>query len=219
MIAGRLRGLYFVADTGLLERGNIATVTREALLGGVSLVQLRAKNMVQAEVVELARLLVGVCAELEAPLVVNDLPAVAAESGAAGVHLGQDDVAVADARRLLGEDAIIGATTPTRDAVLRAEAEGADYVSAGPIFRSPTKPEKPVAGPQLARTLRAITALPLCAIGGIDEHNVGELAGCGVDLVCVISAISAAPDPRAAAERLLAAMRRAGVAAGQDGDQ
>ncbi len=112
---------------------------------------------------------------------------------------------------MLGDDAIIGATTPTPDAVRRAEAEGADYVSAGPMFRSPTKPDRAVAGPELARRLRPLTNLPLCVIGGITADNVEELAGCGVDLVCVISAIAKADDPRAAAEKLREAMRAAGL--------
>ncbi len=206
------RGLYFAADTALLDQSRIYQVTRAALAGGVVLVQLRAKEIAVEEMTRIAGRLVAICDEFEAPLLVNDLPAVAAGAGAAGVHVGQEDVTVAEARRILGPDAIVGATTPTVEAAHRAEAEGADYVSAGPIFRSPTKPDRPVAGPDLARRLRPETTLPLCAIGGITAQNVGELAGCGVDLVCVISAIAAAPDPRAATEELIAAMHAAGVA-------
>ncbi len=206
------RGLYFAADTGLLEGERLIEVTRAALRGGVTLVQLRAKDTAREEMVRLGRALAAVCADFSVPLLVNDIPAVAAEAGAQGVHVGQEDVSVAEARRLLGEDAIIGATTPTPEAVRRAEAEGADYVSAGPMFRSPTKPEKPVAGPELARRLRPLTHLPLCAIGGITAENVAELAGCGIDLVCVISAIAAADDPTEAARRLIDAMPDAGIA-------
>lgn len=209
------RGLYFAADTGVLPRERLAPVTRAALEGGAVLVQLRAKQMDVREMVVLARELVAMGAEFGVPVLVNDLPEVARAAGAAGVHVGQQDVTVARARELLGPHAIIGATTPTVEALRRAQGEGADYVSAGPMFRSPTKPEKPVAGPELARRLRAETDLPLCVIGGITAANVAELAGCGVDLVCVISAIAAAPDPRAATEELVAAMRAAGVASDQ----
>ncbi len=209
------RGLYFVADASLLTGERIAKVTREALEAGAVLVQLRAKAMTAAEMGPVAQDLVRVCAEFGVPLLVNDLPEVAASAGAAGVHVGQEDVTVAQVRQALGEEAIVGATTPTVEAVRRAEGEGADYVSAGPMFRSPTKPSKPVAGPELARRLRAATDLPLCVIGGIAAENVHELAGCGVDLVCVISAIAAADEPRAAAQELIAAMRAAGVAWGQ----
>lgn len=205
-------GLYFVADTVSVARTRLCEVTRAAIEGGAVLVQLRAKQQTTHEVARIARELLAVTDAFGVPLLVNDLPRVAAEVGAAGAHVGQEDVAVAEARGILGDDAIIGATTPTPEAVRRAEAEGADYVSAGPMFRSPTKPEKPVAGPELARRLRPLTELPLCAIGGITASNVHELAGCGVDLVCVISAIAAADDPRAATEALLAAMREAGVA-------
>jgi thiamine-phosphate pyrophosphorylase len=206
------RGLYFAADTSLLHEPEIYSVTRAALEGGVVLVQLRAKSIALADLTRIARELTGICEPFGVPLLVNDLPEVAAEAGAAGVHVGQEDVSVADARRILGPGALIGATTPTTEAVRRAEAEGADYVSAGPMFRSPTKPEKPVAGPELARTLRPLTKLPLCVIGGITASNLAELAGCGVDLVCVISAIAAADDPRAATEHILEAMRLAEVA-------
>lgn len=206
------RGLYFAADTSLLDEPAIYSVTREALEGGVVLVQLRAKALAPADVARMARELAGICEPFGVPLLVNDLPEVAAEAGAAGVHVGQEDVSVAQARRILAPEALIGATTPTPEAVRRAEAEGADYVSAGPMFRSPTKPEKPVAGPDLARRLRPLTKLPLCVIGGITAGNVAELAGCGVDLVCVISAIAAAEDPRGATKAIIAAMRGAGVA-------
>lgn len=208
-------GLYFAADTGVLAPERMAPVTRAALEGGAVLVQLRAKGLAAGAMLELARELVGLGDEFGVPVLVNDLPEVARAAGAAGVHVGQEDVTVARARELLGPDAIIGATTPTVVAVRRAQAQGADYVSAGPMFRSPTKPDKPVAGPELARRLRAATDLPLCAIGGITAANVEQLAGCGVDLVCVISAIATAPDPRAATEELIAAMRAAGVASPQ----
>ncbi len=206
------RGLYFAADAGVATPERLIQVTRAALEGGVVLVQFRAKQMSAQTMVGLARGLVALCGKFGVPLLVNDLPDVAATVGAAGVHVGQEDVSVADARRMLGEDAIVGATTPTAEAVHRAEAEGADYVSAGPMFRSPTKPSKPVAGPELARRLRGETELPLCVIGGITAANVHELAGCGVDLVCVISAIASASDARAATVELIAAMRQAGVA-------
>ena len=207
-----IRGLYFAADTSLLGEPEIYEVTSAALEGGVVLVQLRAKQLTSAEMTRMARELVSVCEPFGAPLLVNDFPRVAAEAGAAGVHVGQEDMSVAEARRILGADAIVGATTPTPEAVRRADAEGADYVSAGPMFRSPTKPDKPVAGPELARRLGPLTNLPLCVIGGITAQNMRELAGCGADLVCVISAIAAADDPRAATEQLLAAMADAHVA-------
>jgi thiamine-phosphate pyrophosphorylase len=209
------RGLYFAADTGVLTPPRIVAVTRAALEGGVTLVQLRAKGLGTSAMVALARELVALADAFGVPVLVNDRPEVARAAGAAGVHVGQEDVPVARARELLGPAAIIGVTPPTVAAVRRAQAEGAAYVSAGPIFRSPTKPEKPVAGPELARRLRAETDLPLCVIGGITAANVGELADCGVDLVCVISAIATAPDPRAATEELIAAMRAAGVAVPQ----
>ncbi len=206
------RGLYFVADAGVVAPERLIAVTRGALEGGVVLVQLRAKELTEEAMSDLAGELVPLCEEFGVPLLMNDRPEVAIAAEAAGVHLGQEDMRVAQARLMLGDSAIIGATTPTPETVRRAEAEGADYVSAGPIFRSPTKPEKPAAGPELARRLRDETELPLCVIGGITAENVHELRGCGVDLVCVISAIATAVDPRAAAAEIIAAMRAARVA-------
>lgn len=206
------RGLYFAADTSLLDEPEIYDVARAALEGGVVLVQLRAKSLDGPHMTHIARRLIEVCDEYTVPVLVNDFPQVALEAGAAGAHVGQKDVSVARAREVLGPDAIVGATTPTPEAVRRADDEGADYVSAGPMFRSPTKPDKPVAGPELARQLRPLTDLPLCVIGGITAQNAHELAGCGVDLVCVISAIALADDPQTATREIVAAMQKAGVA-------
>jgi len=204
------RGIYFIADTGAGERERLAPITEAALRGGVTLVQLRAKHLPPAEVAELGRELLSVTRQFGVPLLINDLPQVAAETGAEGVHLGQEDTSVAEARRLLGPAAIIGATTDNAEQVRRAEAEGADYIALGAVFRSPTKPDADLMPPGTVRELAALASVPVCVIGGINEGNIGELAPLRPDLVCVISAIALADDPEAATRRLRQAMERWG---------
>lgn len=208
-------GLYFIADSEAMPGERIYRVTEAALAGGAALVQYRAKGLPVAQSAQGAARLLRLTDARRVPLVVNDLPEVAAAAGAAGVHLGQDDAPIAAARDLLGPQAIIGATTPTPEAASHAETEGASYVSVGPVFASPTKPEKPPVGRERLGAVRTATNLPLCAIGGITAENVGQLAGCGVQLVAVISVIAAAADPRRAAEKMIQAMRQAGLPTGR----
>ena len=206
-------GLYFIADRSALPGDAIYRVTEAALKGGVSLVQYRAKDLPPQEATAPAARLLELTAAHGVPLLVNDLPELAAAIGAQGVHLGQGDAPIPEARRLLGAAALIGATTPTPQAARAAELQGASYLSVGPVFSSPTKPEKPCVGVERLRAVRAAVRAPLCAIGGITAENVGELAECGVQLVAVISAIAASADPSRAAAALVEAMQRAGIPA------
>ncbi len=206
-------GLYFIADSAALPGEEIYRVTNAALEAGVAIVQYRAKDLRPDVREEVARGLLALTKARDVPLVVNDLPELALSAGASGVHLGQNDPPIAEARRVLGPEAIIGATTPTPEEAERAEAEGASYVSVGPVFASPTKPQKPPVGPERLRAVRAAVGLPLCAIGGITAENVSAMADCGVQLVAVISEIAAAKDPFLAAAGLLTAMREAGIPA------
>jgi thiamine-phosphate pyrophosphorylase len=107
------------------------------------------------------------------------------------------------ARRLLGCDAIVGATTPSAHLAADAESQGASYVAIGPVFASPTKPEKPPVGVQAVKAIRAVTSLPVCAIGGISSRNIAQLPPAGASLHAVVSAISAADDPVAATAELV----------------
>jgi thiamine-phosphate pyrophosphorylase len=206
-------GLYFIADSDAHPGEDIYHVTEAVVKAGVALVQYRAKGLPPDERRAVAERLMEVTEARGVALVINDLPELALSVGAAGVHLGQDDPAIAEARHILGSEAIIGATTPTPEAAQRAEAEGASYVSVGPVFASPTKPEKPPVGPERLRAVRSAVGLPLCAIGGITAENVGAMAGCGVQLVAVISQIAAAVDPFVAAAAIIGAMRKAGLPA------
>ena len=201
------RGLYLVtretADTKRLLR-----VVEAALDGGAVAVQYRDKSSDAARRLEQARALVALCARYGVPLIVNDDVALARESGAAGVHLGEDDAGVGQAREALGAGAIIGVSC--YDEPGRAEQacrERADYVAFGSFYPSPTKPN--ARRPSLD-LLRGAARLDLArvAIGGITGDNAKPLIDAGADLVAVISGIFDAADPRAAAARIAALFPR-----------
>jgi thiamine-phosphate pyrophosphorylase len=198
-----LRGLYAIADAEA-SGGDPVRIGAAALHGGCRLVQLRCKGWPADDVARAAIDLVGRCHAVGAWLIVNDDPRIAAESGADGVHLGQLDGPIADARRVLPAGAIVGRSTGDLDALRLAMTE-ADYVAFGPIWDTPhlSRP-KPVRGLDRLRQARAVvTGVPLVAIGGVTAARVPELRAVGVDAWAVIGAISGAADPVAATRELL----------------
>lgn len=204
--------LYLLADTGLVHAQALPGVVAAALAGGVTLVQLRDKQMTTIALLELARSLAALCHDRDVPFVVNDRVdvALAAESDGAHVgHIGQEDLPPADARRLLGPAPILGVSVGSADEALTATTQGASYVSAGPMFATSTKANAgPAAGLPLLRAVRGATGLPLVVIGGITAEPVSALIAAGADGVCVGSAILRANDPAAAARAFVAALER-----------
>lgn len=194
--------LYLIADASLLDDAALGQAVAAAIRGGVTVVQLRAKGRTTREQIELARELARLC-PATVPFVVNDRVDVALASGAAGAHvghIGEEDMAPADARALLGPRAILGVSVASAAEARAAEAQGASYVSGGPMYATRTKADAgaPV-GPDLVRAVRAATALPVVAIGGIEPRHVRELLAAGADGVCVASGILRAADPERAA--------------------
>lgn len=192
-------------------RGHLE-VARAALAGGATLVQLRDKGATAAALFRLAAALLPLCRQAGVPLVVNDRLDVALAAGADGVHLGQDDLPAAEARRLLGPDRILGVSAATPAEARAAEQAGADYVGVGPVFPTATKPDAGEAvGLKALAAVRAAVAIPVLAIGGITAANAGAAVAAGADGVAVISAVSRAPDMAAAVRdlaRAVAAARR-----------
>ncbi len=176
-----------------------------ALDGGADIVQLRAKDRPDAEVVAAARRFKAACAEHDALLIVNDRPDLAAQAGADGVHVGQDDMAVARARAIVGPDRIVGLSTHTPAQV--DGAEGVDYIGVGPVNATPTKPGRPAVGLHLVRYASAHARVPFFAIGGIDPGNIAAVRAAGAERVAVVRAIVDAPDPAAAARALIEEVR------------
>ena len=184
--------LYAVTDRAWLRGRTLFEQVEEALRGGATMVQLREKTLDEDaffhEAVELTRL----CHRHGVPLLINDNVDIARRSGADGVHVGQEDMAAAEVRGILGSDMIVGVTAKTVEQALRAQDAGADYLGSGAVFGSSTKLN---AKPMTRETLSAIThavSIPVVAIGGIHSGNIHELAGTGIAGVAVVSGIFAA---------------------------
>jgi len=195
--------LYLVTDRRLSLGRTTCEVVAEAIAGGVTAVQLREKHCSTREFIAEARLVKKLLQGTAIPLIINDRLDVALAVEAEGVHLGQQDMSISDARRLAGSRLIIGISAESLADALRAEAEGADYIGISPVFATATKTDtaKPL-GLAGIRQLRAAVRLPLVGIGGISVDNAIEVLRAGADGVAVVSAIVSAPCPRSAAAAL-----------------
>ncbi len=212
--------LYLVTDDGMTRGRPVPEMVVAAVRGGVTAVQLRVKECGARDLLRRARALLALLRPLEVPLIVNDRLDIALAAGADGVHLGQDDLPCAEARRLAGAAFTIGVSVGSAAEARRAESEGADYLGVSPLFATPTKPDAPPAtGLEGLRAIRAATRLPLVAIGGLHAGNAAEALRAGADGVAVVSAIMAADDPEAAAAALALACARAGGRLPETGDR
>lgn len=194
-----LSGLYLVLDAPALKGRSPIEAARAAIKGGAKVIQLRDKGHVLKDIYKIAQELQELCSSEGALFIVNDYLNVALACGAHGVHLGRDDMPLPQARRLLPLNTILGASVRTLEQALQATSEGADYLAVGSMYPSPSKPSAPVRGLEPLRQIRAQITLPLVAIGGINEDNVGEVLAAGADGVAVISAVLGADDIEAAA--------------------
>jgi len=191
----RVRAARLYAITPEAEPGHVERLVHAWLRGGASIIQLRQKQLPRGRLLELACALAPACARASALFIVNDHLDVALLSGASGVHFGPDDLSVLAARRVAGEDVIVGASASTPEAARQAERDGADYLGTGPAYPTPLKTEKQVIGPAGVAAVTVAVAIPVFAIGGIDRSRLSELRAAGVRRVCAISALGEAPDP------------------------
>jgi thiamine-phosphate pyrophosphorylase len=175
---------------------------REAIAGGADIVQLREKHLPDEELVAVANATRALCERLGALLIINDRPSVAREVDADGVHVGQDDMPVAEVRELVGPDMLIGLSTHTPAEIDAVDAELVDYIGVGPVHATPTKPGRPGVGLELVRYAAAHASVPFFAIGGIDAGNAAAAIDAGAQRLCVLRAISCAQDPKHAAREL-----------------
>jgi thiamine-phosphate pyrophosphorylase len=195
--------LYLVTDRALAHGRDLEALVAQAVEGGVSCVQLREKAMASRDFLALATALQARLGALGIPLFINDRVDIALACGAPGVHLGQSDLPVADARRLLGPEALIGWSVETPEDVARAQTLDVDYLGVSPVFATPTKTDTlPPWGLEGLASVRRQTRLPLVAIGGVNLGNAAEVLQAGADGLAVVSAICSAPEPRAAAQAL-----------------
>lgn len=200
--------LYLVTDQALTRGRSLEDVVAAAVAGGVGCVQLREKALATGEFLAHALALKRLLAPVGVPLVINDRIDVALACGADGVHLGQSDLPPEEARRLLPPHVFIGWSVETPQDVRRAASLPVDYLGVSPVFDTPTKTDtRPAWGLAGLRQVRAMTALPLVAIGGIHCGNAAEVLRAGADGLAVVSALCAADDPRAAALAMQEQMR------------
>jgi len=170
--------------------------------GGAEVVQLRHKTLARGELFELARRLRDVTSAAGTIFIVNDYLDLALLSRADGVHLGPDDLSIASARRLAGDRLLIGASVSKAEDAQAVIAAGADYIGCGATFATPLKPDKHVIGPAGVAAVSKAVAVPVFAIGGIEESNIGQLTALGLHRICVIRAVAGSADPESAARRL-----------------
>ena len=195
--------LYLVTDASLLKGRDLADTVEASVRGGVTLVQLREKALDTKSFMAEARLLKRRLAPYGVPLIINDRVDVAMAAGADGIHLGQSDMPPADARRLLGPDAIIGLSLETVEDAGQLQEIPVDYVAASPVFSTPTKTDTALPlGLEGVRAIRRATSLPLVAIGGIHAGNLRDVLAAGADGAAVVSAILGAEHPETAARAL-----------------
>ena len=196
--------LYAVTDRAWVGKLTLPQQVEAALKGGATCVQLREKNLADSSILAEAREISALCKQYRVPFILNDNVALAAQCGADGVHLGQEDMDPAEARRILGPDAIIGVSAHNVAEAKAAVAAGADYLGCGAMFATTTKTNVTALPKETLRAICAAVPVPVVAIGGIHKDNILQLKGSGADGVALVSAIFGAEDIEAECRELKA---------------
>ena len=194
--------LYAVTDRSWLNGRALEDDIEKAIKGGVTLVQLREKNIATDDIIKSAIRTKSVCKKHGIPLIINDNVDAVIGSNADGVHLGQSDMSISEARKILGKNKIIGATAKTVEQAQKAELEGADYLGSGAIFGTTTKDDAKKMDIETLKSITQSVKIPIVAIGGITGENILELRGTGISGAAVVSGIFAQNDIEKAAEDL-----------------
>ena len=200
--------IYLVTDEACLHGRPLLECVEEALAAGVTLVQYRAKAADGGVLYAAACRLKQLCDKYGVPLIINDRLDIALAVGAAGVHLGQDDLPCAVARRLLGEDYIIGVSAHNPAEAVQAVSEGADYLGCGAVFGTATKHDVAKLGLENLRAIRKAVAVPMVGIGGITADNYAEVLATGADGAAIVSGILAQDDISAVVKKLVATKQK-----------
>ncbi|MBQ8004286.1 MAG: thiamine phosphate synthase [Oscillospiraceae bacterium] len=195
--------LYFITDSTGYSEAEFLERSEAALRGGATLVQIREKEKSTREYIALAQKLHSVCRRYNVPLIIDDRIDVAMAVGAEGVHLGQSDMPVDTARKILGDNVIIGATAKTVPQALRAYEQGADYLGVGAIYPTTTKVKTVLTSTETLGDICRAVPIPVNAIGGLNKDNIDILRGIPISGICVVSAIMKADNPEDAARNLL----------------
>ena len=194
--------LYAIVDLGYVAAERVGAITGELVAGGVDLIQLRAKQLGLEEIARLGRLMRGVIPEDGPLFILNDHPQLVAEVGADGIHVGQDDLSVVEARVLAGAEVLVGKSTHSLEQAIEAEREGADYIGVGPIFATPTKPDYVPVGLGLIGRVRECVRVPQFCIGGVNEETLPEVLAAGARRVVMVSGMLGARDVPAYCRRV-----------------
>ncbi|MCY3544401.1 MAG: thiamine phosphate synthase [Chloroflexi bacterium] len=201
----KMRGLYVIVDPEATKGRDVVDVAAAALRGGTSVIQLRDKTRDKGEVLQVARAIKALCDEHDALFIMNDDADIAYLSEAHGLHVGQTDLPVAEARRVLAPEQIIGRSNNGVEESRESEAQGADYMAVGAIYATTTmgKSGRTALGPEMIGSVKASVSAPVVAIGGINASNIVAVARAGADCICVVSAVTFADDVEGAAAELV----------------
>lgn len=184
--------LYAVTDRAWTGRQTLYEQIEAALRGGITCLQLREKNLDEDSIIKEAMEIKELCRSYNVPLIINDSPHIAVKAGADGVHIGQKDMSLSDAREITGPGMIIGVTAATPELAVKAEKEGADYIGSGAVFGSTTKNDARPLSHDVLRKICSSVSIPVAAIGGINRDNMLQLSGTGISGVALVSAVFAA---------------------------
>ena len=200
--------LYAVTDRAWAKEVTLMEQVKQALKGGITFLQLREKKLSEGEFIKEAREMKKLAAQDQIPFVINDKIKVALEVDADGVHIGQDDMSVEEARKLLGEDKIIGVSVHNVKEALKAQKGGADYLGVGAVCATSTKKDANVVSKEEIKKIKEAVDIPIVAIGGIKKDNIDALTGTGIDGVAVVSAIFGAKDITKDTKELLKTVKK-----------
>lgn len=200
--------LYAVTDRAWAKEVTLMEQVKQALKGGITFLQLREKKLSEGEFIKEAREMKKLAAQYQIPFVINDNIKVALEVDADGVHIGQDDMSVEEARKLLGEDKIIGVSVHNVKEALKAQKGGADYLGVGAVCATSTKKDANVVSKEEIKKIKEAVDIPIVAIGGIKKDNIDALTGTGIDGVAVVSAIFGAKDITKDTKELLKTVKK-----------
>ena len=206
-IAQKVNGLYVIVDAQVAQGRDLVELTQAVLRGGAQIIQLRDKLHDKGDVLPVARRIRELCDRQNALLIINDHADLAVACDAHGLHLGQHDLPIEEARAILRPYQIIGKSNALLEEALESERQGADYLAVGAVFPTNTKEETRPAGLETLGHVKARVSVPVVAIGGINQDNVIQVMQAGAAAACVISAVIGDPDPEEAARRLVEAMR------------
>lgn len=194
--------LYLVTDRDVLKGRDLIKAVEESILGGATIVQLREKDVSSREFYDIAKKIKSITDKYNVPLIINDRLDIALAAETTGIHIGQSDIPCRVAREILGNDKIIGVSVHTLEEALKAEEDGADYLGCGAVFSTSTKKDASDVSYEKLKEIKTRVKIPVVAIGGINEKNLGQLKGTNIDGVAIVSAILGKENIKEATENI-----------------